>query len=470
MEIKGVTIHPEEKPVKEKNFDFPFDMRQFARKHKFDPDIDLIKKGDGYRYATKSEQKKKRNEIKKVKQEISKNRRKGIMDNIGLIIGKSLAGLNKNFLTQESSPTPKVDKNLKTLENMLNQHIKKFKIPNEFTSKDSSSSKYLNSVKKSRNELDVKNKIKKIDETKLDSQRSDKKLRKTLKNWGIYKAQRDQRSLEKRDTKAVLSYTARKQNKMFKQESKYNSSTYLRNYPKKKKLQDDFDSDTTLTKSDTDNTTKIIKSSTQRTLSHLPRIRKKYIKAPKIVDFSTNKDEMNANQTNELNQPHFTLTPTINPSSLSPTRSNQSKLRSYYNAQLFHDTANSHQDQAQSYSKTKIKNIRRKYRHLLRLCEGNGASLQVRKPTSGVVVGGGNERQKRGFEKEISGGIWKCGDIGSKMLTFEKRDYSENSEYAQQKRGWIQEINSLKERLAKEGVPCDTKMLERAIFIPEDIQ
>ena len=81
----------------------------------------------------------KENKIKQHKQEISKMRRKGIINNIGLIIGKSLVSQNKNMKELSEISRPKIDKNLKKLEDMLSRQITKFKIPNEFSTKDTNS-------------------------------------------------------------------------------------------------------------------------------------------------------------------------------------------------------------------------------------------------------------------------------------------------------------------------------------------
>lgn len=81
----------------------------------------------------------KENKIKQHKQEISKMRRRGIINNIGLIIGKSLVSQNKNMKELSEISRPKIDKNLKKLEDMLSRQITKFKIPNEFSTKDTNS-------------------------------------------------------------------------------------------------------------------------------------------------------------------------------------------------------------------------------------------------------------------------------------------------------------------------------------------
>lgn len=127
---------------------FGFDKDTFAqarhfeslpkfRKQKFDPDIDLIRKGDGYRYATKSEQKRKRDRIKKEKQEISMNRRKGILENIGKIIGKSLVSKHNALNQPKQKEKPKGDKILMKLESLLDRQAKKLKLPGNFKRRDS---------------------------------------------------------------------------------------------------------------------------------------------------------------------------------------------------------------------------------------------------------------------------------------------------------------------------------------------
>jgi len=82
MEIKAINLN-EIPQHKHKNFsNFP----KF-NSDRFDPDIDLTRKGNGYRYATKSEKRKRRDKIKQQKIDISKNRRKGVFSNINQILG-----------------------------------------------------------------------------------------------------------------------------------------------------------------------------------------------------------------------------------------------------------------------------------------------------------------------------------------------------------------------------------------------
>jgi hypothetical protein len=83
MEVKGTGLEPQRAKFDFKGFPkFKYD--------RFDPDIDLVRKGDGYRYATKSEKRKRLDRIKKQKIEISNKRRKGLLQDINLLIGKQL--------------------------------------------------------------------------------------------------------------------------------------------------------------------------------------------------------------------------------------------------------------------------------------------------------------------------------------------------------------------------------------------
>lgn len=139
---------------------------------------------------------------------------------------------------------------------------------------------------------------------------------------------------------------------------------------------------------------------------------------PKIVDFSSNPDELNAGKYDEYGKLHFDLNLDNDKFvSLSPVKSNQSKLREYYNHNLWCQMHDFRKD-----GETKIKNIRRKYRNLL--------SPEVR------------------IKKEAIPGL-NIKDISTEPpIIFAKRDYSEKYRYDQ-----LKEINSLKDRLARDGIP-----------------
>ena len=89
--------------------------------------------------------------------------------------------------------------------------------------------------------------------------------------------------------------------------------------------------------------------------------------------------------------------------------------------------------------KTKIKNIRKKYRNLL--------SPEIR------------------IKQTINPGLSVNGALSEPPGIFAKRDIHDKSRYDQ-----LKEINSLKDKLARDGVQCDTKTLTRAILMPEDFK
>ena len=216
--------------------------------------------------------------------------------------------------------------------------------------------------------------------------------------------------------------------------SKYNSSTYFKS-PKKIKFEMEIDSDTSLSHSNNFQEKELVKSSTHKALASFPVIsQRKFKREPKIIDFSINKEEMNANQLNEHGKPHFDLNLDHEKfMSISPLRSKQSKLREYYNTNLW-----GHMNDFRQDGKTKIKNIRRKYRNLL--------SPEVT------------------MKKIINPRLNIQDTISEPPIIFAKREYNDQFRYEQ-----LKEIDSLKDHLAKEGIPCDTKTLRRAILMPEDI-
>ena len=80
-------------------------------------------------------------------------------------------------------------------------------------------------------------KAKKREQDKLDTRRSDEKLKKKLRDWGIIKAQREQKSLAKIDSKMMMSYTG-KQFTSRNPKPSYRTSTYFRSKLKKKQQKD----------------------------------------------------------------------------------------------------------------------------------------------------------------------------------------------------------------------------------------
>ena len=81
------------------------------------------------------------------------------------------------------------------------------------------------------------------------------------------------------------------------------------------------------------------------------------MKQPKIIDFASNIDEMNANQLDENGNPHFNLHLDSSKSkSESPVRIQQSRMRDYFDHKLW-----CHMTDFRNDGKTKINLIRNKY-------------------------------------------------------------------------------------------------------------
>lgn len=141
-------------------------------------------------------------------------------------------------------------------------------------------------------------------------------------------------------------------------------------------------------------------------------------RTPKIVDFSSNPDELNAGKYDEYGKLHFDLNLESDKFvSLSPVKSKQSKLREYYNHNLWCQMHDFRKD-----GETKIKNIRRKYRNLL--------SPEVR------------------IKEQVNPVLNLRDTLSEPPIIFAKRDSNEKYRYDQ-----LKEINSLKDRLARDGVP-----------------
>ncbi|CAI2369152.1 unnamed protein product [Moneuplotes crassus] len=437
MEIKGVRIKAtEEDQHKASSGHMVQTVRSSLNLH---PSLKLVDKDNENSKINETKLKKPKIRAKKTKKEISLSRRKGVLDSIGLLIGKSVSSTSKKLFSPDKSPRPKIDENLKKLERMLNQQTKKHKLRSELASRESSCSKFLNSPKKSRNFFETKTnkfqKAKKNNKSKLNFPKSDPKLIQTLKEWGKYKARRDQLSLERANAKAIMNYTARQHHKNFKEVAKYNSSYYLRNYfPNNGRIAEDVDSESTFTKPDISKPEVVIKSPTERALSQLPKIRKNGIKAPNMIDFTKNIEEMNANQLNEYGKPHFDVDLDNDKFlSLSPIKSKQSKLRTYYDKNLW-----KHMNDFRNDGKTKIQRVRRKYRNIV---------------SSELTA------------KNINAGVDSEDENPEPPIIFARRNKNDQQRYQQ-----LKEINSLKDRLAKDGIVCDTKTLRSAILMPEDIE
>mmetsp|Transcript_8105 Transcript_8105/g.7190 ORF Transcript_8105/g.7190 Transcript_8105/m.7190 type:complete len:199 (+) Transcript_8105:618-1214(+) len=196
-----------------------------------------------------------------------------------------------------------------------------------------------------------------------------------------------------------------------------------------------IDSDTSFSNDEEEITQAMAKVSTQKGLKRLPILPNRTFKhKPKIIDFSSNASEMNANQFDDNGNPHFNVQLDDDKFlSLSPPKQRLSKLRDYYNNDLW-----THMHDFKKDGNTKIKNIRRKYRNIL--------SPEVK------------------LTKIISPREEIGDNVSEPPIIFAKRGYNDKFRYEQ-----LKEINSLKDRLAKEGISCDTKTLRRAILMPEDI-
>jgi hypothetical protein len=135
-----------------------------------------------------------------------------------------------------------------------------------------------------------------------------------------------------------------------------NHATKYFNLSKKRfKIPDEIDSDTTFSDDEDMNPNKPSKGVTHRKFKQLPTIKnnensqsvkrvnninnfnKKMLKRkPKIVDFSSNPDELNANQHDENGNLYFDLKLDSDRFvSLSPVKSRPSKLREYYDHNLW---------------------------------------------------------------------------------------------------------------------------------------
>lgn len=120
MEVKGIKFQGNSPRNDFQFFNFPR-----YNPNRFDPDINLIKQGDGYRYATKSEQKRKRDKIKKQKQEISNSRRQGVLGTFDKLVGQQIL---KRFDPDVPDTCNKPKKGKLTLEKLFNIQMTKLNI------------------------------------------------------------------------------------------------------------------------------------------------------------------------------------------------------------------------------------------------------------------------------------------------------------------------------------------------------
>ena len=259
-----------------------------------------------------------------------------------------------------------------------------------------------------------------------------------LKNWGVAKAKRDEKCLAKIDSKAVLRSTGMEYNKRFTHKHKPFGTTYydFRDPIPKRQRSRDSDSDDSDHKNE-ENQVKapLQKCSTQQNLNRLPIIPKKVaMHKPKFIDFSSNIEEMNANQVDENGRPHFDLVSADDRLlTLSPSQEKRSKMREYYNSNLW-----SHMHDFRHDKKTKINMIRKKYSKLL------SPEVKLRR---------GQMLEPKAKEIHVE-----------PPIIFARRDHNDRFRYEQMK-----EINALKDRLARDGISLDTNILKKAILMPEDI-
>ena len=221
-----------------------------------------------------------------------------------------------------------------------------------------------------------------------------------------------------------------------------------------------------------------------------------YTHRPKIIDFTKNINELNANQYDEDGNQFFTLKSSYGdiPDENSSSNIQKSKLRSHFNEKLW-----MHMTDFKHDGENKIQTIRRKYRNLISPGSSNKHSSsrndysrfnnttndftmpkQYRTLTpnendaaeiyqkSVIDENSDNARslikQKYNHAARFSNFTQKRSSSDLPII-FIKRDHNDKYRYEQMK-----EINTLKDRLASDGVAIDTNVLRRAILMPEDIK
>jgi len=163
---------------------------------------------------------------------------------------------------------------------------------------------------------------------------------------------------------------------------------------------------------------KASKCQTQRGSGRLPIIpKRKYTKKTRVFDFTSEVGEKNTHLMEDTGKHQFGIKSDDDRLlTISPSRKNQTKMRQYYDHNLW-----SHMHDFRNEGKTKISLIRKKYSKLLspevKMRPGHASQLNFTEPVIGPPI------------------------------IFAKRDYNDKFRYEQMK-----EINSLKDRLAKDGV------------------
>lgn len=286
--------------------------------------------------------------------------------------------------------------------------------------------------------------MKKIEEKKIENRRSDEKLAKTLREWGMSKAKMVEQSTAKIDSKAIMAKSARNYHQQFTKTVRKYKTPYFDISKRRIGSNVNYESDSSAN-GDQSRQKKVVisppgmeKSATQQTLMDFPKITKRKMHQPKIHDFSTDLSQLNANQLDEDGKPHFKVDFDDNKFvSFSPTKKNLTKLREYYDNHLWAHMHDFRQD-----GKTKINNIRKKYRNLLSPQAQINGSLE---PSSRNTL-----RQNSVHQRTFRNTMHAFGrDLHSPSLLtspsppiiFAKREHNDQFRYDQ-----LKEINSLKDR------------------------
>jgi hypothetical protein len=296
-------------------------------------------------------------------------------------------------------------------------------------------------------------------------------LRKTVKQWGINKAKRDVFSVSKIDSKLILKSAGKLYKDKFMLRTKKHKTPYfnISKHNKSKKDKINIDSDS----SDSEQEKVLSLPKNNQKLPKLPK-QKRYTPRPKLIDFSKNLEELNANSLDDNGNPHFSLKEDDDKLlTILPSQMWQSKMKLYYDEKLW-----SHMKEFKNDGKAKIDLIRKKYAKLL--------SPEIKMRTNPLVnihaqsqkiMSPGNQSERIDYFATLQK------DIGKRCILYlvldsicspmkpQPRSYFGvyDRSLEKQKYNQIKEINSLKDRLAKDGVSLDTKVLCKAILMPDEI-
>lgn len=369
-----------------------------------------------------------RNKTKLNKQDISKKRRKNFTSNNDLKFSEALTSkITENKLEKAIMKNLGIKSKI-SIDELFNSKLKKFNaLNNDIRNKGRNKEPILSQLKDSKSV----SKINKFEKSKLEDLHSDRMFYNTMQEWGKRKAKKDEQIINKIDQKGVMKRVGTQQAQKFIKQLK-NLTKYIDLRPLNilNTVRNEIDSDTSLSELEQDPY-----SHYNEILEEKPKPKPTpnvFRHKPKIIDFSKSEKDLNANMLNDAGEPHFILRSSSDLLNKSPSKTQQSKLRDYFNDNLWtHMTDFSHD------GKTKIQSIRRKYRHL------------VSPPAPKLNI---DNLADRNFKK-------------TEMILFAKRDHNDRFRYEQMK-----EINSLKDRLARDGIVMYTNVLKRAILMPEDIK